>query len=152
MIEIVDENDRRAVRNKDNVLAMYDLLINQKRSEEAAAKFVAPDYIQHNPLIADGSAALAESFKRYTREHAQARVVVHRIIAVGDYVWAHVQFVNLFTDDPHDAGVAGVDIYRMDPDGKASEHWDVLQLVGEPSNSAPWLAPNVQRANPNGMF
>ena len=83
---------------------------------------------------------------------AKARVVVHRIIAVGDHVWAHVNFLNLLNDYPDDAGVAGVDIYRMDADGKAVEHWDVLQLVGDPKNSAPWVAPNVPRANPNGMF
>jgi predicted SnoaL-like aldol condensation-catalyzing enzyme len=58
----------------------------------------------------------------------------------------------VFTDDPQDTGVAGIDIYRMDGDGKAVEHWDVLQQVGDASNSAPWLAPNIRRANPNGMF
>jgi hypothetical protein len=34
-------------------------------------------------------------------------------------------------------GSRGVDIYRMDTDGKAIEHWDVLQLVGDPKNAAP---------------
>jgi predicted SnoaL-like aldol condensation-catalyzing enzyme len=107
MIEIIDVNDSRAVRNKDNVLALYDLMINKKKSEEAMAKFVSPAYIQHNPLIADGSVALGKFFGQVTREHAQARVVVHRIIAVGDYVWAHVNFLNLFNDDPGDTGIAG---------------------------------------------
>jgi predicted SnoaL-like aldol condensation-catalyzing enzyme len=152
MITLVDPNDRRAMRNKDNVLAIYDLMINGKRSEESTAKFVSPAYVQHNPLIADGSDALGKYFGQVTRQRARARVVVHRIIAVGDYVWAHVNFLNLFNDDPDDTGVAGVDIYRMDADGKAIEHWDVLQLVGDPKNSAPWVAPNVPRANPNGMF
>lgn len=85
-------------------------------------------------------------------ERAKAQVVVHRIIAVGDYVWAHVNFINLFNDDPEDMGIAGVDIYKMDADGKAVEHWDTLQLVGSAKNSAPWLALNVARANANGMF
>ena len=67
-------------------------------------------------------------------------------------VWAHVNFLNLFNDDPLDTGVAGVDIYRMDGDGQAIEHWDTLQLVGDRKNSAPWVAPNLPRANPNGMF
>ena len=140
------------MRNKDNVLALYDLMINGKKSEEGTVKFVSPTYVQHNPLIADGSDALGKYFGQVTRQRAKARVVVHRIIAVGDYVWAHVNFLNLFNDDPDDTGVAGVDIYRMDADGKAIEHWDVLQLVGDPKNSAPWVAPNVPRANPNGMF
>ena len=55
-------------------------------------------------------------------------------------------------DDPQDTGIAGVDIYKMDADGKAIEHWDTLQLVGSPKDSAPLIAPNIPRANPNGMF
>jgi predicted SnoaL-like aldol condensation-catalyzing enzyme len=152
MITLVDLNDNRAIRNKDNVLAWYDLMINRKKPEEAAAKFVNPAYVQHNPLIADGSDALGKYFGQVIRQRANARVVVHRIIAVGDYVWSHANFLNLFNDDPQDTGVAGVDIFRMDAEGKAIEHWDVLQLVGDPKNSAPWVAPNIPRANPNGMF
>ena len=38
MIEIVDINDSHAVRNKNNVLELYELMINQKKSEEATAK------------------------------------------------------------------------------------------------------------------
>jgi predicted SnoaL-like aldol condensation-catalyzing enzyme len=152
VILLVDANDSRAVRNKDNVLALYELMINKKKSEEATAKFVSPAYIQHNPLIADGSDALGKYFGQVTRERANFRVVVHRIIAVGDYVWAHVNFLNLFNDDPNDTGIAGVDIYKMDADGKAIEHWDTLQVVGDPKNSAPLVAPNIPRANANGMF
>ena len=152
MIELIDTNDSRAVRNKNNILGFYDLVINKKKSEEGAAKFVSPSYIQHNPLIPDGADALGQFFAQITKERARARVVVHRIVAVGDYVWAHVNFLNLFNDDPQDQGIAGVDIYKMDADGKAIEHWDTLQVVGDPKNSAPWLAPNVPRANQNGMF
>jgi hypothetical protein len=32
VIVLVDPNDSRAVRNKDNVLALYNLMINQKKS------------------------------------------------------------------------------------------------------------------------
>jgi predicted SnoaL-like aldol condensation-catalyzing enzyme len=152
MIEILDTNDRRAVRNKNNVLELYELMINQKKSEEATTKFLSPAYVQHNPLIPDGSVALGQYFGKVTRERARARVVVHKIIAVGDYVWAHVNFLNLFNDDPGDTGVAGVDIYKMDADGKAVEHWDTLQLIGDPKNSAPWVAPNIPAANRNDMF
>jgi predicted SnoaL-like aldol condensation-catalyzing enzyme len=72
--------------------------------------------------------------------------------AAGDYVWAHVNFLNLFNDDPNDTAITGVDIYKMDADGKAVEHWDTLQFVGDPNNSAPLIGPNIPRANPNGMF
>jgi len=30
--------------------------------------------------------------------------------------------LNLFNDDPQDTGIAGVDIYKMDADGRAIEH------------------------------
>ena len=81
--------------------------------------------------------------------HPGAHVVVHRIIAIGDYVFAHVNFVNLLTDDPNDTGIAGVDIYKMNAEGKAIEHWDA-EFVGDPKNSAPWVGWNIPRANPKG--
>jgi len=152
MIELVNSNDSRAVRNKDIVLRLYDLMITQKKSEEATAKYISPAYIQHNPLIPDGSEALGKFFGKVTKERARARVVVHKIIAVGDYVFAHVNFLNLFNDDPTDTGIAGVDIYKMDANGMAIEHWDTLQPIGDPENSVPWLMPNVPRANANAMF
>jgi len=152
MIVLVDSNDARAVRNKDNVLRFYELVIDQKKAEQSINQFMTPGYIQHNPLIADGAEALGKFFGQVNRERARSRVVVDKIIAVGDYVFAHVNFLNLFNDDSNDTGVAGVDIYKMDGEGRAIEHWDVLQPVGDPRNSAPWLAPNIQRANQNGMF
>jgi predicted SnoaL-like aldol condensation-catalyzing enzyme len=71
---------------------------------------------------------------------------------VGDYVWTHVNFLNLTTDDPNDTGIASVDIFKLDADGRAVEHWDVLQVVGDPKNAVPWFAPNIPTANTNGMF
>jgi predicted SnoaL-like aldol condensation-catalyzing enzyme len=54
---------------------------------------------------------------------ALARVAGGMTPEQGDYVWAHVNFINLFNDDPKDPGIASVDIYRMNSDGKALEHW-----------------------------
>jgi predicted SnoaL-like aldol condensation-catalyzing enzyme len=151
-IVLVDPRDQQAVRNIDNVLTLYQMMINENKAEEGTATFLAPDYIQHNPLIADGSTSLGKYFASVKTAHPSAHVVVHRIIAVGDYVFAHVNFVNLLTNDPNDAGIAGVDIYRMNANGKAVEHWDALQLIGTPQNSAPWVGPNIPSVNSNGMF
>jgi predicted SnoaL-like aldol condensation-catalyzing enzyme len=152
VLTLVDPFDQNAVRNVNNVLKLYQMMINEDKAAEGTAKFLTPDYVQHNPLIADGSAALGKYFVGVKAAHPSAHVVVHKIIAVGDYVFAHVNFVNLLTDDPNDPGVAGVDIYKMNSDGKAVEHWDVLQLVGNPDNSAPWVGANIPAANPNGVF
>jgi predicted SnoaL-like aldol condensation-catalyzing enzyme len=149
---LVDPRDANAARNIDNVLTLYQMMINENKAVEGTAKFLTPGYVQHNPLIADGPAALGKYFAGVKAQHPRAHVVVHRIIAAGDYVFAHVNFVNLLTDDPNDTGIAGVDIYRMNAEGKAVEHWDALELVGDPKNSAPWVGPNIPRANPNGMF
>lgn len=151
-IILVNSRDQEAVRNVNNVLTLYQMMINENKAVEGTATFLTPGYVQHNPLIADGSAALGKYFASVKAAHPTAHVVVHRIIAVGDYVFAHVNFVNLLTDDPKDTGVAGVDIYKMNAEGRSVEHWDALELVGDPKNSAPWVGPNIHRANPNGMF
>jgi len=151
-VVLVNSRDQHAVRNVNNVLALYQMMINENKAEEGTATFLVSGYVQHNPLIADGSAALGKYFAGVKKAHPSAHVVVHRIIAVGDYVFAHVNFVNLLTDDPNDPGIAGVDIYKMNAEGKAIEHWDALELVGDPKNSAPWVGPNIPRANPNSMF
>lgn len=142
MTVLVDPADTNAVRNKDNILALYDLMINQKNAREAVAKFLIPEYIQHNPLVPDGAAGLAGFFDKVAKDRADLRVVVHRIAAAGDYVWAHVHFINLLNDNPEDRGIAGVDIYKMNAEGRAVEHWDVLQEIGDPKNVA----------HANGMF
>ena len=152
MLVLVDPKDARAIRNKDNILGMYDLMINKRKPEEAAARFMAPAYIQHNPLIADGADSLGKFFGQIIKERTRGRVDVQKIVAVGDYVWSHMNFLNLFNDDPQDTGIAGVDIFRMDAHGKAIEHWDVLQVVGTPKSAANWFGPNVPAANSNGMF
>jgi len=152
MIEILDVTDGRAVRKQEQCSRALELMINTKRSEEGTAKHVRPEYIQHNPLIPDGSVALGHSSESSPASARKRASSCTRSSAVGDYVWAHVNFFNLFSDDPADTGIAGVDIYKLDADGKAIEHWDTLQLVGEPENSAPMLGPGIPRANPNGMF
>ena len=134
---------------QDNVLSFYDLVINKEVRTRGSVHCRGTSSIT---TVADGPEALGKFFGKITGERALARVVVHKIMAVGDYVFAHVNFLNLFNDDPKDTGIAGVDIYKMDADGRAIEHWDTLQPVGDPKNSAPWLAPNMPRANSNGMF
>ena len=142
MLSLADSSDPRTTRNKNNILAFYDVMLNQHKPVEAVNEYLVSTYIQHNPLIPDGAQALGEFFGRAVKDRPKLHVKVHKIIAIGDYVWAHVNFVNLYSDDPNDRGIAGVDVFRMDSDGRAVEHWDVLQQVPDPSSGA----------NTNGMF
>jgi predicted SnoaL-like aldol condensation-catalyzing enzyme len=93
-------------------------------------------------MVPDGAGELGRFFDAMAKDRANLRIVIHRIVAVDDYVWAHVHFINLLNDDPQDHGVAGVDILKMDAQGKAIEHWDVLQEIGDRRNAA----------NANGKF
>src|SRR5260370_23488233 len=102
MIESIDTNDSRAIRNKNNVLGFYDLVINQKKSEEFVGKFISPAYIQHNPLIANGLEPLGKFFGQITKESPRPRVAFHKIIAVADYGWRTWNFLILFNENSKD--------------------------------------------------
>ncbi|CAN5370814.1 nuclear transport factor 2 family protein [soil metagenome] len=152
MEKLVNTNDSKAIRNMNNIIGLHEEMINQRKPEEAIAKYLDPGYIQHDPLVETGSAGLAIFFNQVVKDHPTASWECKRIIAVDDFVWVHSNFRNIFNDDPKDTGIAGVDIFKMNADGKAIEHWEVLQLVGTPDNAAPWVAPDLKAANRNGIF
>ena len=133
---VINAEDAKSKANVQKVLGLYDELIIKKNPTGAVEKYLRPDYIQHNPLIETGADNLAKFFGMGQEAFPKSRVVVHKVIAQGDYVWVHLNFINLDSNDADDRGIAGVDIFRFDENGKIAEHWDVLQPVVDPAEAA----------------
>lgn len=126
--------DPSASRAKSlEVVDAYTRELTDGDVREAIHRWLAPDYRQHSPGIADGVdgaiAYLEREHGRAAKQHPKALTCV-RIIAEGDLVLMHrlVQYPGAARPS------ANIDIFRV-TDGRINEHWDVKQAVPEVTRS-----------------
>ncbi len=104
-------------QNKALVLEAMTALF-QRRDASAVERLYAPDYIQHNPSIPQGRAALAALVAQLP---ADLFYEPGLMIAEGAYVAIHGR-IRGWAPTPQ----VVIDIFRIEA-GRLAEHWDVLQ-------------------------
>lgn len=88
-------------------------------------RYIRPDYIQHNPLAPDGTAALKAFAGPLATQFPELKYDIKRVIAEGNLVLVHSNVVLT----PGTRGTAVVDIFRFDGEHRIAEHWDTVQEV-----------------------
>ena len=108
-------------QNKQTVARVFDAF--RAGDVDAFDDLIVEDYVQHNPQAGNGLQAVKDFFAPL----GPVDVEVHRVIAEGDLVAVHSHYKTF--------NMAGVDIYRLNDDGKIIEHWDILQPIPETTAS-----------------
>ncbi|MBA1200398.1 SnoaL-like domain-containing protein [Pseudomonas capeferrum] len=116
--------------NKQLVLDFTHLAFAKKQLRQAFERYVAPDYIQHNPNAPDGAEAATQFLEGFQKQFPNSSYDIQRVASEGNLVFLHVHA----RTSPEDRGVAVVDIFRVES-GRIIEHWDVIQPVPEQSVS-----------------
>lgn len=113
--------------NREVVTDFARLFYTERDVRAAFETYVARDYIQHNPGIADGrEAAVALLEPMFSEPGREFRI--RQILVDGDMALIHVHAV----PEPGARGASVFDMYRLEH-GMIVEHWDAIQPVPETS-------------------
>jgi predicted SnoaL-like aldol condensation-catalyzing enzyme len=91
------------------------------RNVDAADRFLATDYVQHNCRVAPGLDGFKKSMREWFAGIPPMREQTLHLIVEGDLVVAHNRLT--FTRGDKSQSVDGFDLYRL-KNGKIVEHWD----------------------------
>ena len=115
-------------KNKENAIAFYKTAF-EGNPKKAVEDYVGKEYIQHNPMVADGPEGFIEYFDRMQKEYPVKSVEFVRCIGEGNLVALHT-----YQEWPENDKYVTMDFFRFDENGKICEHWDSIQQV--PKNFA----------------
>jgi predicted SnoaL-like aldol condensation-catalyzing enzyme len=87
-------------KNKQTVLAYYNLAFNDRKPAEAVERYGGLHYIQHNPQAPDGFEAFVQFVTNFVEQFPQMSLDIKRAVAEGDLVVTH----SLLKTSPEDRG------------------------------------------------
>jgi predicted SnoaL-like aldol condensation-catalyzing enzyme len=117
----------KSSQNKKNAIAFYTLSY-EGNPRKAVELYVGSEYIQHNPIVADGIEPFIEYFELMAKDYPDKSIEFHRSVAEGDLVALHTHQIW-----PHNDEYVTMDFFRFDQNGKIVEHWDSIQQIPEES-------------------
>lgn len=119
-----------------SVLAALGASVFAKKDFSQLDQLMREDYIQHNPLVPQGSKGFREFFETWFKAVPDFKYELKKIVSEGDLVWAYGTYSGTQAGDWLGIPATGkpytfdaVDIFRVQ-DGKLAEHWDVLDVYG----------------------
>lgn len=127
-IQTLSVTQNKVEANKKLVADFYQELFGDK-NVDAIDKYIADDYIQHNPALPDGKESLKQGATQWFKGAPKEKIDIQHLSADGDLVYIHTRT----KFGPKTMSV--IDIFRLD-NGKIVEHWDVIQEVPEKSANA----------------
>lgn len=120
-------DNERLDTNKKNAIAFYKMAY-EGNPEEAVKKYAGNEYIQHNPIVGNGTQPFIDYFKRMAKEYPNKSINFVRAVSEGNLVALHTHQVW-----PEDDEYITMDFFRFDTNGKIVEHWDAIQQIPEES-------------------
>ena len=115
--------------NKQNAIAFYRTAYLGSPGK-AVEEYVAAEYIQHNPAVADGKQGFVDYFEKMHCEYPDKSIEFVRATAEGDLVALHTH-----QTWPDNIEYVTMDFFRFDDDGKIIEHWDSIQEIPKETKS-----------------
>lgn len=118
-----------APRLAENKRLVYDFWreVFEAGHMELADKYLAEDYMQHNPSVPTGRAAFVEFFSRFKKpKPVEARVTMPLVAITAERDIVVLSFVRELPDPKDPAKkytTTWFDMFRIE-NGKIAEHWD----------------------------
>jgi steroid delta-isomerase-like uncharacterized protein len=116
------------------LLAQFGAKIFGEKDFTALPGLMREDYIQHNPLVGQGSKGFKDFFEAWFKASPDLKFELKQIVSEGDKVWVYGTYSGTHKGDWLGIPATGkaykfdaVDIFRVQ-DGKLAEHWDVLDV------------------------